>query len=381
MANALQILTDGVEAGDDSLCKSFGSIEIEESVDLPGAIEISLPLDGTPAGELTRLTDPSIQPYANLSLVATAEEKPPECIFDGYVLSHKIHLETGTTSSTLKVWGQDASWLMNLDERAREWIGMTDGGVANEVFKEYGITPASENTEDDSPAHTESGHTLMQRATDIQFLKQLARRNGKLCRVACADRPGARIGYFGKPNLAAAPAVTLTLNPSATATVHALDFEWDVARPSEVAAQQALFSDPDPSAARVETKDSGLPLLEARGLSDFISPGLGSIQAMGGRKPKALLTTTVDDAGELALRARSLLREAGFFVRCKGEADVSQLKAVLRAGMVVQIDGAGSIHSGKYFVWSVRHTIQPRSHKMSFVLVRNAVGSPPPGGA
>ena len=41
------------------------------------------------------------------------------------------------------------------------------------------------------PAHLPDGHTLFQRATDLQFLHGLARRSGKLCRVACTDTPGA----------------------------------------------------------------------------------------------------------------------------------------------------------------------------------------------
>ena len=93
-----------------------------------------------------------------------------------------------------------------------------------------------------------------------------------------------------------------------------------------------------------------------------------------------MLTAPVDDAQELTLRAQSVLREAGWFVRCEGEADVARLNAILRVGTVVQINGAGALNSGKYFVWSVRHTIDKQSHKMKFVLVRNAVGTPPSSG-
>ena len=57
--------------------------------------------------------------------------------------------------------------------------------------------------------HPDTGHTLMQRATDIQFLRQLARRNGKLCRVACTDTPGQPTGYFITPDVTADPAVTI----------------------------------------------------------------------------------------------------------------------------------------------------------------------------
>ena len=46
----------------------------------------------------------------------------------------------------------------------------------------------------------------------------------------------------------------------------------------------------------------------------------------------------------------------------------------------MQIDAAGSLNSGKYFVWTVRHTIAADSHRMRFTLVRNAVGPEPSGG-
>jgi hypothetical protein len=57
------------------------------------------------------------------------------------------------------------------------------------------------------------------------------------------------------------------------------------------------------------------------------------------------------------------------------------LGAVLRACDVVQIDGAGSVHSGKYLVWSVKHQISGEAHRMRFTLVRNAVGPAAAGGA
>ena len=93
------------------------------------------------------------------------------------------------------------------------------------------------------------------------------------------------------------------------------------------------------------------------------------------------VSAPVDSGGELTLRAASLLRESGWFVRCEGEADVARLGVVLRAGAIVSVVGIGTLHSGSYLVWSVRHTITADAHKMKFVLVRNAVGPAPSGGA
>ena len=368
MANTFRLVLNGTPA-DDQFLTVMGPVEVEENADLPGAVQISLPVDSDGAGDLTFVNDARLQPFVNVAVVATPDGQASQCIFDGYILSSKLHLQKGATGSTLQVWGQDASWLMNLEEKAKEWVDVTDADVANSIFSDYGIAPDSSNTDDDSPSHTEDGHTLMQRASDIQFLRTLARRNGKLCRVACSDTPGRRTGYFSKPAVDGDPVVTLELNDPTSWTVDALDFEWDVTRPSEVLAAQALFNDSDPDGVSVDQTDSGLNPLAGRGLSDFATKSMS-----------VMLTAPVDDAGELTLRAQSVLREAGWFARCEGEADVARLQAVLRAGSVVQLNGAGSLNSGKYFVWSVRHTIDKESHRMKFSLVRNAVGSSPAGG-
>jgi phage protein D len=369
MPDTFQFLINGSPA-DDQLLTVMGPIEVEENADLPGAIQLTLPVDSDGNGDLTFVNDARFQPFSNLVVVATPDGGSDQCIFDGYVLSNKLHLQKGTTGSTLQVWGQDASWLMNLEEKTKEWVDVTDADVANSIFGDYGITPDDGNTDDDSPSHTEDGHSLMQRASDIQFLRSLARRNGKFCRVACTDTPGQRTGYFSKPSLSGDPAVTLELNDPTEWTVDTLDLDWDVSRPTEVKAAQALFDDSDEDGASVDQTDSGLDLLSDRDLPAF-----------SGKTMTVMLTAPVDAADELTLRAESVLREAGWFVRCEGQADLSRLHAVLRVGTIVQINGAGSLNSGNYFVWSVRHTIDKQGHRMNFVLVRNAIGSAPSGGS
>jgi phage protein D len=367
MGATFQFLLNG-DAADDQLLAVMGPLEVEENADMAGAIQLTVPVDSDGNGDLTFVNDSRFQPFSNLAVVATPPGGSDECIFDGYVLSNKLHVQKGTTGSTLQVWGQDASWLMNLEEKVKEWVNVTDSAVASSIFGDYGITASDDNSDDDSPSHTEDTHTLMQRASDIQFLRSLARRNGKLCRVACTDTPGDRTGYFAKPSVGGDPVITLELNDPTDWSVDSLDFEWDVTRPTEVQAAQALFNDADENGASVDQTDSGLDLLDDRDLATF-----------AGKTMSVLLTTTVDSADELTARAESVLREAGWFVRCSGQAEVARLKAVLRVGSIVQINSAGSLNSGKYFVWSVRHTIDKQSHKMNFVLVRNAMGSAPAG--
>jgi hypothetical protein len=175
---------------------------------------------------------------------------------------------------------------------------------------------------------------------------------------------GKRIGYFGRPRLDGDPVTVLTLNDAAAATIDAIDIAWDVMRPSAVTARQALFTDDDPDGAGGTTRDDGLPLLDQKALADF-----------SGTTVTTLLTVAVDDGQELGERARSVLREAGWFVRCQGSADAARLGSIIRAGTLARLDAAGALHSGKYFVWSVRHKITAERHAMDFVLMRNAVSA------
>jgi hypothetical protein len=393
MSGTYQLVLNGQPA-DQDLYTAITSLEVEESMDMPAAMQLNVPVARSSDGDLIYVSDARFAPLAPVAVVATpgaggasgaaggavgavasalggaGAGSGAQCVFDGYVLSQKIHLETGITNSSLSVWGQDASWMMNLTEKVKEWVDVTDADVANAIFDDYGIAPSDQNLTDDSPAHTEDGHSLMQRGSDIQFLRSLARRNGKVCRVACADQPGVRTGYFAKPKLDGDPVATLTLNDPENWTVSGLDLNWDATHPTAVVARQALFTDSDPDGVSADTSDSGLALLSDRSLADFT-----------GNPMTVLLAAPVDDAGELTLRAQSLLRESGWFVRCEGSADVERLGVILRAGMIVAVNGLGALHSGNYLVWRVRHTITPDAHMMKFTLVRNAVGAAPAGGA
>ena len=358
--SSYQVIFNGTPA-DQAFYDMISKLEIEENADLPGAISLQLPVAAND-GKLTWVGDQRIAPYANLAVVATPPDGADQCIFDGYVLTHKVHMPSGPAGATVDVWGQDASVLMGLTETVKEWSGLTDTDVANQIFQTYGCSPSPDNDTDPSPAHTDDEHTLMQRGSDADFLRRLARRTGRWFRVTCDDKPGQRTGYFATPSLTDSPIITIDLNDPKTSSVPVLDFSWDATRPSSVAARQASLTDDDQDGVSADTSDSGLPPLDAQALSAFTG------------RDKSVILTAAADTAELPGRAAGLLREAGWFAKCEGTADVNVLKQVLRVGTVVTVEGCGSLLSGPYLVWSVRHSITTQAHAMAFTLVRNAMG-------
>lgn len=369
MSISLQLTVGGVPVPS-AFYDAIMELEIEETADRPGTLRLRLPADRTSHGDLQFVGDGTFEPATNVAVTLTPGRPgaTPQCVFDGYVLAWRLHLARASTSSAVDIWAQDASWLMNLDDRVTEWADMTDGEVANAIFASHGFTPAPANLADDSPSHLSTGHTLLQRATDLQFLRGLARRNGKFLRVGCTSVPGQRTGYFVRPAVMGSPAATISLVDQDRWTTETLDFEWDVMRPAQVTASQVDLSQPAPAGVEVPSASSGLSPLDQRSYPTYLG------------RPSSLLLTTPADVAELAQRGTAVLAESGFFARCTGEAEVDRLGAVLRAGDIVAIAGAGNLHSGKWLVWQARHRFSPDGWSTGFTLTRNAIGPAAPGG-
>ncbi len=369
MSVSVQLAVAGTPVPD-AFYQAITQLEVEESSDRPGALLLQLPVNRTSSGDLQFVGDGTFEPMTNVTLTVTpaASGTSAQCIFDGYVLSWRLRLDRTLTSSTIDIWAQDASWLMNIDDSVTEWVGQTDGEIANAIFATYGVTPADGNTDNDSPGHTPDGHTLLQRATDLQFLRGLARRGGKLCRVACTDTPGDRTGYFVVPTVTGQPVATISLLDPVSWTVESLDFDWDVMRPTKADASQVDLTQSSDTGTDVATDDSGLPALDDRDYQTYLG------------QSSTLLLTVPADVPELSQRTTAVLMESGFFARCTGEVDADRIGTILRVGDVVTIEAVGSIQSGNWLVWNVRHRFSLDSWRMSFTLVRNAVGPAGSGG-
>ncbi|HEY3004409.1 MAG TPA: hypothetical protein VGJ44_18830, partial [Kribbellaceae bacterium] len=98
MPGTFQLLFDGSPV-DDDLYRAISSVQVEENLDLPDAMQLTIAVSRTKTGELNYPADERLRPFANVSVVATPEGGADECIFDGYVLSHKLGLRSGVTSA------------------------------------------------------------------------------------------------------------------------------------------------------------------------------------------------------------------------------------------------------------------------------------------
>lgn len=329
-------------------------VEVEERMGETTAFRLHYPAD-IREGDLPMLMDRRLDASAELSILVSVEGRR-ECLVKGPVHGQRIHLVHGGAGSTLAVIGSDTTVVMDREARSAVWADATDSDAVTSILNTYGYTTDVETT---SAGHFEDKHTLVQRATDLQFVRRLARRNGFLFWVT-SDARGTERAHFKRPPVGETAAADLVINLDSP-NIQGLDIEWDVERPTSVEALQLDLNTKEDIDGGAE--ESPLEALGAAGLAEIT-----------GDTRSAHLTAPSDDAGDLRARGEGMLIEAGWFVRATCETGLERLGRLVRAHTVVRVRGAGSRHSGRYFVAAVRHVIDDTAHRMELELIRNAWG-------
>jgi hypothetical protein len=103
--------------------------------------------------------------------------------------------------------------------------------------------------------------------------------------------------------------------------------------------------------------------------------GTQSLSDITGDTRSAHLHAPADDSGDLTARGQGALIEDDWFIRASGQTSVNSLGDILCTNSIVNVRGVGTRHSGKYYVASVHHTIDPSAHYMQFELIRNGWGN------
>ena len=97
---------------------------------------------------------------------------------------------------------------MDREDKAVAWTDLTDSDAVVAIVAQAGLASDIETT----PAgHFELKHTLIQRETDLAFVRRLARRNGNLFWLSC-DESGVETAHFKRPALEGEATCDLVIN-------------------------------------------------------------------------------------------------------------------------------------------------------------------------
>jgi len=263
----------------------------------------------------------------------------------------------------VQIKGGDTSISMDNEFKSTIWSDVTDSEAVSSILGKYNLSADVKSTD---AKHLEKKHTLIQNESDLRFVKRLARRNGCYFWITC-NLPGEKeAGHFQRPQLDASPAAELIINDK-NSNISALNIQFDTERPNSIIGKQIDLNTKD--ILNGDISKTPQTILGSKTLQDI------------SKDPHSLrLASPVDDAGDLKSRSEAVLIESDWFVRASCSTSLHKLGKVVRANTIVNMVGAGSRHSGKYLVHSVRHIIDATVHVMEIELVRNGWNEASGGG-
>jgi phage protein D len=338
------------------LIEAVQDIEIEASIEEASAFRVRFGITKTQTGDWSILELDPFRPFVPVAIRVQRGIRPPEAVINGYVTDQHVTYGDEAGASTLEVTGMDATHLMNLQDRVAAWPNLPDSAIAAAIFGQNAIVPRVDPT---APVLTEPEGTTIQRGSDIRFLRRLARRNGFDCYVQPEPLSGLDVGHFRARSAAGVPQAVLSVSMGAETNVHGFNVRYEMTKPTTaVAAGLDVFTkSPQPALAPAATE---LPLgLESTLLRELPPPVVRPAD------------TGLPRTAELQRAAQALVNRSAWAVVAHGSVGVDV--GVLRPGGVVNIRGAGRVHSGSYVVTRVTHSLTPGGYEQRFEARRNAV--------
>lgn len=348
----LKIEVEGSEIAE--LYNDLVSLEVELDEDLAGMFRLDIALLLKDDGSWTYLDDDRLAIWKQVVITAgLGDDAQP--LMTGYITHLRPTFGAGLDECQLEIWGMDASVLMDREDKLKDWPGKKDSDIAVEIFNAYGLTPQIEDT---GIVHDENVSTIIQRETDIQFLKRLALRNGYECYVDGDS------GYFRPPQLSDDPQPVLSVQFGDDTNVNRFRIEVNALATANVAMFQV---DRDSKEILDAASEAGSQTTLGKSPTDsYLGPGMTPGLAYIG---KAVTT----GSSEMTALCQGVYNEGEWFVTGEGEVAANQYGSVLKPRGPVTIKGIGETYSGVYFVSHVDHVFTADGYVQRFRVKRNGL--------
>ena len=351
-AEILYIAIDGEEISD--IYQDLSSVEVELDDELASMFRLRIGIGLQQDGEWTHLDDERFQVWKPVVISAGFDEADEE-LFTGYITHVKPLFDPDPANVFLDIWGMDKSVLLDREEKLKDWPNKKDSDIATEIFNQYGLTP---EVEDSSVVHDEALSTIIQRETDMQFLKRLALRNGYECFVQ------GETGYFRPALVDEEPQPVLAAHFGTQTSLTKFNVDVNALSPSNVAMFQIDRANKETIEVDVDTSLQTI----------FGETDSAALLAIGMEPAKNYIAKNGASGNpEMTALCQGLFHQSDWFVTADGEVDANFYNHVLLPRKTVTIKGVGETYSGIYYVNHVSHVFYPAGYLQRIKVKRNGL--------
>lgn len=364
-------------------------LEVEERSTDASSFRILMSMGPNEDEEWVVIDDPRFQLMRRVTIafgVGLPDEQDAgekRVLFDGYITSIEPYFgPQRVPDSTFEISGLDASCLMHFEARVREWSGKSDGQIVRAIYADYGFDV---DVPDTAPTRQHNTASLLQRCTDAEFVRMLARRNGFECyvehsgaKIAKGSHPGKQIvGHFHAPRLEASPQPDLELLPRSHPSLIELRARWDSHRPTRIVSRHI-----DMRSRKILEASRDTPKLHKLGKytrADLIHTRLGELKRVATLDPVEIQRGMVPHhETELNSFVFADYLENNWLAEASGKVQGLRYSDIVRARRPIGVAGGGQLVNGPWYVRSARHVFRrgapTEAYEVEVELVRNALG-------
>src|SRR5262249_4858091 len=137
--------------------------------------------------------------------------------------------------SYLELGALDTSVLMSLEEKIATWPNLADSDIVQQIVSAYGVRVEVDPT---PTVHQENDTTVVQRGTDVQFVRALAQRNGLEFYFETDRESDDVVGYCRAPQLDGTPQPDLAIQFGEESNLRSFSARVSGQRPLNVKTEQ-----------------------------------------------------------------------------------------------------------------------------------------------
>lgn len=334
------------------------SVEVEDHATLADVARLRVSTAIADRGATwTVLDEPMCERLANIKIGVRLGGDTETPLIDGYVIDVRAALSPNPASSTIEIVAMDATVLMDLEEKVRAWPDTSDSTIASSIFDDHRFDADVRSTQ---LVRQANDVTVMQRETDIRFLRRLAERNGFECYIDVGDQ-GQTVGHFHPPTLQEQPQAVLSVNLGTETNLDEFSVRYDMLSATQATASGIDVQDASPQPAQTPTAS----------LHDQ-----GATSTVPAERPRVRLLTPrgLSRTDELQTLTQAVVDRSAFAITAEGLVNAAVLGQALRAKKPVLVRGVGSRFSGQYYVERVLHRFDVNGYQQRVTLKRNAAG-------
>ncbi|NER97019.1 MAG: hypothetical protein F6J86_24745 [Symploca sp. SIO1B1] len=349
------------------LLESLASVEVTNTDTGRSGFQMSFTVSTSEKSDLDYPLLKQLKQFNRVVLVVIFDGKP-HVLSDGVITNQQLQPSTQpSVPSTITVTGEDVSVMMDMEEKIEKHPSQNQTVIVTKIigkYAKYGLIPKVKPPSGDKPP-LPTEYTPLQYGTDLQYILEMAERNGYVFYISPGPAPLTNTAYWGPPPKLGTPQSALSVNMGWHSNVDSINFQYDGLAASSASGE--LLE---------RKKNKPKEVKSAKSKSPSLAKSSGSKQSVIRKRllPPQGLNQSQAKASVQSMTETSL----GKVLTVEGVLDAQKYGKLLKARGLVGLRGAGKSYDGLYYVKSVTHNLEVGEYKQKFTLTREGLGTTVP---